>query len=74
MAVIDASTGKRKCCPRGWEEEGQSLPSQVHSGQSSSQEIRTVFKNWAAEEARFVEETIKQAVEKHVPLSRSTDF
>lgn len=40
----------------------------------SSQEIRTVFKNWAAEEARFVEETIKQAAEKHVPLSRSTDF
>lgn len=75
MAVIDASTEKRKCCPRGWEEEGQSLPSQIHSGQSKHcQEIRTVFKNWAAEKARFVEETIKQAVEEHVPLSRSTDF
>lgn len=75
VAEIDASTGKRKCCPRGWEEEGQSLPSQLHSGQSKHcQEIRAVFKNWAAEEARFVEEKIKQAVEEHVPLSRSADF
>lgn len=75
MAVIDTSTGKRKCCPRGWEEEGQSLPSQLHSGQfKHCQEIRTVFKNWAAEEARFVEGKIKQAVGERVPLSRSTDF
>lgn len=74
MVVIDASSGKRKCCPRGWEEEGQSLPSQVHSGQSKQSGNQNCFQKLAAEEARFAEETLKQAVEKHVPLSRSTDF
>ena len=66
--------GRGSAAPEGGRKKDRVFHLKFTLDNPSSQEIRTVFKNWAAEEARFVEETIKQAAEKHVPLSRSTDF